>query len=372
VTLLLRTKAFAKDSEPPASVHEAATGALSTDPMEDAMQTRQRPTSKFGFVWLAALAMSGYAPATLAQTLEAASLRLDWTPISYHAPFYLAKARGYYRDAGIDLKMEDGRGSGTTIQLVGNQVDTFGLADASVVAKAIGQQIPVKLVMGIFRRSVAGIVFPAKNDIRTAADLKGKRVATCAGDAPLILLPAYLKAVNLDMNDLKVVTVDCGSKYTVVAQGLADVTLGFAPYGKTMFGTAGISEVRSFDYANAGLNLPSHGIIASQQTIETKPALIRRFVSATAKGWNEARSDPDAAITEMVASVALMKGRNQVLKTEFEGYANYLDTPATQGKPFGWQSPDDWKVAEDILVQYMDLKRQPSVDAYFTNQFVGG
>ena len=340
-----------------------------SDQKEDFVQALCQRSAKLSLAVFIAVAVGGYMPAA-AQSMEAASLRMDWTPISYHAPFYLAKARGYYRDVGIDFKMEDGRGSGTTIQMVGNNVDTFGLADASVVAKAIGQQIPVKLVMGIFRRSVAGIVFPAKNDIQTAADLKGKRVATCAGDAPLILLPAYLKAVNLTMNDLKVVTVDCGSKYTVVAQGLADVTLGFAPYGKTMFGNAGITDVRAFDYADAGLNLPSHGIIASQRTIEAKPDLIRRFVSATAKGWNETRKDPNSAIKEMVAAVALMKGRDQVLNTEFEGYAAYLDTPATQGRPFGWQSPDDWKIAEDILVQYMDMKRQASVEAYFTNQFI--
>jgi NitT/TauT family transport system substrate-binding protein len=340
--------------------------------MENAMLARSRRfASRLAFMTLAACAVTIGVTEAGAQTLEPASLRMDWTPISYHAPFYLANARGYYRAAGIDLKMEDGRGSGSTIQLIGNNVDTFGLADAAVVAKAIGQQIPVKLVMGIFRRSVAGIVFPAKNDIRTAADLKGKRIATCAGDAPLILLPAYLKAVNLTMNDVKVVTVDCGSKYTIVAQGLADATLGFAPYGRTMFATAGISEVRALDYADAGLNLPSHGIIASQRTIETKPDLISRFVKATAKGWNEALKDPNQAIAEMVAAVALMKGRNEALKTEFEGYADYLDTPATKGKPFGWQSPEDWTVAEDILVQYMDIKRQPSVDVYFTNQFVG-
>ena len=128
--------------------------------------------------------------------------------------------------------------------------------------------------------------------------------------------------------------------------------------------------MRALDYADAGLNLPSHGIIASLRAIESKPDLVRRFVSATAKGWNEARKNPDAAVAEMVAAVALMKGRSQVLKTEFEGYVSYLDTPATSGKPFGWQSPEDWRKAEDILVQYMDMKRQPSVDAYFTNQFV--
>jgi NitT/TauT family transport system substrate-binding protein len=337
--------------------------------MQDTVQARDKAhIGRLILAAVAALVAGGHT--TAAQSPEPVSIRMDWVPISYHAPFYLAKAMGYYKEVGIDLTMQDGKGSGTTIQLVANNVDTFGLADASVVAKAIAQQLPVKLVMGIFRRSVAGIVFPAKNGIHSAADLKGKRLATCAGDAPLILLPAYLKAVNLSMSDLKIVTVDCGAKYTVVAQGLADATLGFAPYGKTMFGAAGISDVRALDYADGGLNLPSHGIIASLKTIQSKPDLVRRFVSATAKGWNEARKDPDAAMAAMVAVVDLMKGKTQVLKTEFEGYVAYLDTPATRGKQFGWQSPQDWKKAEDILVRYMDMKRQPSVDAYFTNQFV--
>lgn len=305
-----------------------------------------------------------------AQTLEPVSMRMDWLPISYHAPFYLAVARGYYKAQGIDLKMQDGKGSGNTIQLIANNVDTFGLADAAVVARSISQKLPVKLVMGVFRRSAMAIVYPAKNGIRTAADLKGKKLATCAGDSAVILLPAYLKASGLSMDDVKIVTVDCGAKYTVVAQGLADATLGFGPYGKTMFGGAGITDIQELDYADAGITLPSHGVIASTKTIETKPELIKRFVTATARGWMDARESPDAAVAAMVAAVPMMKGKDAVLSTELRGYIAYLDTPDTKGKPFGWQSTEDWKKAEAILVQYMDLKAAPSVDAYFTNKFV--
>ena len=305
-----------------------------------------------------------------AQAPEPVTIRMDWLPISYHAPFHLALASGYYRAAGIDLKIAEGKGSGGTVQLVANGADTFGLADAAVVAKSVTQGVPVKTVMGIFRRSAVGVVFPAQSPIQKPADLKGKRVASCAGDSAVILFPGFLKANNLSMDDLKIVTVDCSAKYTVVAQGLADATLGFGPYGRTMFQAAGISDMRKFDYADSGVALPAHAVIASLKTIETKPDLIRRFVGATAKGWAEARKNPEPAIEAMVRAAPLMKGKEAALKTEFEGYVPYLDTPATAGKPFGWQSPEDWKRAEAILAQYMDLKPQPSVDAYFTNRFI--
>jgi NitT/TauT family transport system substrate-binding protein len=316
------------------------------------------------------LSVFSFARETHSAELQGATLRMDWLPISYHAPFYLAKEKGYYSAAGIDLGIEDGKGSGATIQLVATDKDTFGLADASIVAKSIAQGVPVKLVMGIFRRSAVAIVFPGQNPIHKPADLKGKKLATCPGDAPAILLPAYLRAVNLSPTDVEIVNVDCGSKYTVVARGLADATLGFGPYGPTMFGAAGIKNVRELDYADAGLNVPSHGLIASLNLISSNPDLIRKFVAATSKGWQEARQNPDAAITAMVKAVPLMKGKEEVLKTEFKGYLNYLDTPATEGKPFGWQSEDDWKKAEGILVQYMSIPAQPSVGSYYTNDFI--
>jgi NitT/TauT family transport system substrate-binding protein len=309
-------------------------------------------------------------PEVIAQNLEPTSVRMSWLPISYHAPFYLGLAKGYYKDVGIDMKIHDGKGSGATAQLIANNADTFGVADSAVVARAISQGMPLKIVLGIFPRSDAALVFPSKNGIRSPTELKGKSLATCAGDAPLIILPAYLKAVNLTMDDVKIVTVDCGAKYTVVAQGLADVTIGYSAYARTMFGGAGITDITDFSYADAGINLPSHGIVASLKTIEARPDLIRRFNRATAKAWIEARDNPEAAVNQMAELVPLMKGKEAVNIVEFKSYLESLKSPGTRGKPFGWQSADEWKAAEEILIEYMGVKRQPSVTAYFTNEFV--
>jgi NitT/TauT family transport system substrate-binding protein len=76
-------------------------------------------------------------PAPAAEALQKATLRLDWTALGYHAPFYLGVARHYYQDAGLDLTILEGKGSPAVASLVGNGSDDFGFADASTVAQLI-------------------------------------------------------------------------------------------------------------------------------------------------------------------------------------------------------------------------------------------
>jgi NitT/TauT family transport system substrate-binding protein len=192
----------------------------------------------------------------------------------------------------------------------------------------------------------------------------------CAGEAPAVLLPAFLKSVSLSMSDVKLVTVDCGAKYSVIAQGLADAALGYSPFAKQQFAALGIKEVRKFDYADVGVVLPATGIIGADKTLDTKPDLVRRFIAASLKGWADALKQPELAFEAMATAVPTLKGKERILRTEFDDYRPYFESPATRGKPFGWQSPEDWKLAEAILTQYMDVKPQPSVDVYFTNKFI--
>ena len=309
---------------------------------------------------------------TPAMAVDKVTLRLDWSTIGYHSPFYLAAERGYYKDAGLDVDIQEGKGSGNTVQLIGNGADTFGYADAAVAAKSASQGVPVKVVMGIIRKSPASIAYPLDGPIKKPADLKGKTIISCPGHAALVFLPAYLKAVGMQMTDVKVTTVDCGSLFPLLAQGKADAATGFTPGSISNLARAGMTKVGHLDYADVGISLPSHGIIASNKTIESNPDVVRRFVAATTKGWQEALKDPDAAIKAMIKARPLVAGSEAIFRTELLSYGDYIATPGTTGKPFGWQSPDDWKAAEKLMVEYMDMKPMPSVEGYFTNKFIAG
>jgi len=306
-----------------------------------------------------------------ASAQEKSNLRLDWTALGYHAPFYLGAARGYYRAAGIDLSVLEGKGSPTVGSLVGNGSDDFGFADASTIAQLISQGLPAKMVMGIFQKSTLALFYPEGKGIAKPTDLKGKRILLCPTDGLIKYLPAYLKNIGLTMDDVKVNMVDCAIKYTYLAQGNADVAGSYGTAGRALLQSVGFKDIGKFDYADAGINLPSHGILVSTTTIEKQPDKIRHFVTATTKAWQEARSHPDDAVKALIDANPLQKGKEAQVKEALLASLQYIETPGTKGKPFGWQSPDEWKKATELLVQATGIKAPSSPEVFYTNDFIG-
>ncbi len=305
-----------------------------------------------------------------AQAPQKVSLRLDWTTLGYHAPFYLGVAKGYYKDAGLDVDVLEGKGSGTVITLVGNGADDFAFADATTGARLISQGLPAKVVMGIFQRSTLSVFYAKDRGIGAPKDLKGKRISMCAGDGMSVYLPIFLKAVGLTADDVQMVNVDCSLKYTVIAQNKADAVASYGTAGRPLMQAVGIQDPGKFDYADAGIFLPSHGIIASATTTSQRADVVRRFVAATARAWAAAQADPDAAVAATVAARPLLKGKEQMLKDTLIDSLQYLKTPGIAGKPFGWQSPDEWKKASDTLVQNAGMTRPASAEVFYTNEFI--
>jgi NitT/TauT family transport system substrate-binding protein len=311
----------------------------------------------------------GVGLSALAQTPTKVTLRLDWTTLGYHAPFYLGVAKGFYRDAGLDVDVLEGKGSSTVINLVGNDSEDFAFADGTTAARLISQGLPARVVMGIFQRSTLSIFYAKDRGIGTPKDLKGKRVSMCAGDGMNVYLPIYLKSVGLQAGDVEQVNVDCSLKYTVVAQNRADAVASYGTAGRPLMQAVGIADPGKFDYADAGIFLPSHGIIASEKTIAQRADVVRRFVAATTKAWQAAQADPDAAVAATVAAKPLLKGKEAMLKETLLDSMQYIATPGTKGKPFGWQSAEEWQKAEATLVEFAGIKKPASAQAFYTDAF---
>lgn len=304
-----------------------------------------------------------------AKAADKVTLRLDWTTTAYHAPFYVAQERGYFAKANIEVDILEGKGSGNAVQLVGNGTDTFGFVDATTAAKAATLGVPVKVVMGIMQTSSAAIFFPAESPIQSAKDLKGKSILSCPGHAALLLLPAFLETAGLKMSDIKILNVDCGSLYRLAAEKTADAATGTSPAAIGFFDRVE-KPVRYIDYADAGINWPAHGIITNKDTIKNKPDVIKRFVAAVAQGWADTIKNPDEAIQLMANKKPIVKGNEKNFALQLRSYLKYATSPGTKGKPFGWQSAEEWKAAEQLMVKYLDVKPGASVDTYFTNEFV--
>ena len=311
---------------------------------------------------LAATVGDGYAA-------EKVVLRTDYKFNGYVAPFALALEKGFYKDAGIDVSIEQGQGSGTTVQTVASGADTFGLADAATAVLGISaQQIPVKLLSVYTQSATMGLIYHPDSDFTgDLSGIKGKVVISSAGAADLRLLAPALASVGLSENDVEIQLVDTNARVPLFLQTPGSFLTGFAT-GDLLRVRSRLPDAKYVPYAQYGVVAYGTGLIAGNETIEEKPDLVRAFVSASRKGWEEAVKDPEAAVA---ASIKLFPDLSADLMRDGLKIAleQQLHTPATEGHPIGWTDEGDWMKMLEVLKTYASLQPQePST--YYTNEFI--
>src|SRR6185437_9217742 len=108
------------------------------------------------------------APAATAapRSLGTVSLRLNWTITGPHALYYLGVQRGFFKDQGLTLQIDEGNGSVTTGQLVANKSNTFGLADASALIPVVSKGLPIRCVGMVSPQSALAVIARADSGIK--------------------------------------------------------------------------------------------------------------------------------------------------------------------------------------------------------------
>ncbi|HET8877047.1 MAG TPA: ABC transporter substrate-binding protein, partial [Casimicrobiaceae bacterium] len=163
----------------------------------------------------------------VAQAKEKVVLLLNWYTYSEHAPFYLGKERGYFDQEGIDLDIQEGRGSGVTVQAVAAGTAAFGYADVPTMMKAASKGAPVIAVGVALQTSPMSVMGFADKNIRKPDDIKGKTVAVTPGDSMSQIWPLFLQKTGLKQSDFKTVAGDAQTKLNAVINGQADLLLGY-------------------------------------------------------------------------------------------------------------------------------------------------
>jgi len=116
-----------------------------------------------------------------AQTKRQVIMRLDWLYQGPNAGFLIAQDKGFYEQAGLNVEIGPGKGSGSTAQLVASKATQFGFADGFVVGNSVSKGMSIKMVAGIFRRNPTAVVVLDESDIKTPKDLEGKTIAIPTG-----------------------------------------------------------------------------------------------------------------------------------------------------------------------------------------------
>src|SRR6059058_6228026 len=152
---------------------------------------------------------------------------LNWVAGGDHAPYFYAQKMGLYKQAGLDVDFETGRGSAASAQKVGAGQSQLGLSDMAGVLLFRGKGVDAVGVMNVYANSPQGLYWLKSSGIKDVRDLAGKKIGNPAGDGARTMWPALAKTVGIDPNSVTWVNIDANAKLSALKARTIDATTSF-------------------------------------------------------------------------------------------------------------------------------------------------
>ncbi len=306
------------------------------------------------------------APA-LAQKTEKIDFILNWIAGGDHAPYYYAKKMGWYSQAGIDLNIEQGKGSALATQKVGAGATPIGLADMAGVLVARGKGAPLVGVYNVYANSPQGLYWLKSSGIKSVKDLAGKKIGNPAGDGARIMWPALAKANGIDPNSVTWVNIDPNSKLAALKAKSIDATTSFYNLHHVFHAELG-ADMGFLAWRDAGLNPYGNSIIVNADYLKSHKATVASFVKVTQKAFATCVADPKPCIQALVDANGALKYDNEM--TNWKLVEVLMSDKTSRTVALGWH--DDARMANDydLVKTYLGLDKPFSIKDAYTNEFL--
>ena len=315
---------------------------------------------------LLSIAAGAYVSPASAQ--DKLSVRLDFSPWGVQAAMHLAQNQGWFKQANLDVDIQDGRGSGNTIQLVNAGQADVGQVQVGLVGSARAKGATIRSIATFQHRTDLCILVDRDSPMSRAADLRGKTVVVFAASPWAPFIDVYLKSGGLTRDDVKVDVVDAAALFgTYIAKradGMMSTTGSALPIAEAS------RPSKCLLASDAGIAFPSYGLVAREDTIATKGAALRRLIQIEQRAWAQLQNNPEDGVRAMLAERPDAKLDSVVLLNQIKLTLDYFDTPATKGKPIGWQAQEDWEAALKSMEGAGVVNAGWNVADYYTNALV--
>jgi len=304
-----------------------------------------------------------------AQAPQKVVFALNWFAVGDHAAYWVALDKGYYKAKGLDVELQNSKGSGDAIAKVDTNRADVGLADAVVVIPRVAQGAKIKIVSAVFDLTPLNIWTRKDTGITKPKDLEGKLLAAPPGDAQRQLFPAFAKINGIDSSKVSWLTIEPAAKFVALsekrAHAVPDYTTG-QPFWEKAVGKENLVRMPWSDY---GFDTYSMSIMASEKTMKERPKVLRDFLEASYMGWRDVMADPKSALELFKKRVpdidlALIEP-NMLLGLDLMKTERY----AKNG--IGWVERAKMCKTVDFINTYMpDMPRKVTCDEAWSGEFL--
>ena len=302
------------------------------------------------------LALSGLFAAARAD--DSVTVRLKWFNQAQFAGFYVAQDKGFYKSSGLNVNIQPGGPDFPAIQMVAGGNEQFGVTGADQILIARSKGVPVVALAVIYRRNPFVLFSLAKSGIKTPADYVGKTVGVKIGGNEELIYRAVLAKAGIDKSTLTEIPVKFD--ITPLLTGAIDVWPGY------LINEVLAAKEKGFDVnvvypSDYGIDLYADTLFTTEQMLKQKPDLVRRFVAATLKGWNDAIAAPEDA-----AKITVGHGDKLTYDHELAMLKASIPLLKPDGKAVGAMDEAGWRTAQQLLISAGFQKEPVNVAAAFS------
>ncbi len=330
-------------------------------------------TKRFLLKASAALAFAAAVSGAQAQALTPIKFQLDWRFEGPSAFFVAPAAKGYFKDAKLDVTVDAGNGSGAAVTRVASGTYDLGFADMAALMEfhANNPDAPNKpvAIMVVYNNTPAAVMALKKSGITKPADLAGKKLGAPVFDAGRRAFPIFQKANAVPA--VNWTAMDPPLRETMLARGDVDAITGFTFTSLLNLEARGVKldDVVTLPYADFGVKLYGNVIIASPKILKENPAAVKAFLSAFTKGAKEVIANP-------AASIEFVKQRDGIINSELEtrrlkiAIDTVINSADARAEGFGQVNPGRLSLMASQVSDAFATKTRVNPDAVWNGSFL--
>jgi putative hydroxymethylpyrimidine transport system substrate-binding protein len=300
---------------------------------------------------------------------DSLQVMLDYFPNADHAGLYAAQASGAYDKAGLDVKLTAPPDPASPLKLLeAGRVD-LAISYEPELMLAREQGADLIAVGAIVQKPLTALMSVGKDAIRSPGQLRGKRVGTAGIPYQSAYLKTILGKAGVDSGSVRETNI--GFNFVpAMLSGKVDATLGaFWNYEGVDLQRRGKQPViQRMD----SLGVPTYAelvLVARRKDLdEDFAARVRRFIGATARGYESLKTDPSVGLDALLKADG---GLDRGLQAASIKATLPVFFPAGD-KPWGYQEPAAWQRYIDWMRENGLIKRPQTADRVLTNEFLPG
>lgn len=283
-------------------------------------------------------------------------------------PYYVAQDLGYYRAAGLDVRMNYDQVP-NLLQLVGTGKFTFAVTTGDSIIPARAAHIPVTFIMAQYQKYPIGAISLRSGGVplHSPADLKGRRVGYSGPNGPTYIgLRALLQAGGLRESDINEVNIGFTETEALIAHRI-DVAMTFIDNEPVQ--AAALGHPVNVLPVSKYMSLVGPGVATSDAEIRTHPRIVQAFVTATLKGLRYTLQHPAKAFAMAMKRTPEITDRKQIAiqRQVLTARLQFQQPPA--GHPLGWTDPHGWHTSLSFFRSIGVLKHTVKISSLYTSVF---